>query len=64
MEAFGHEFDSLYQHFFDRVYESIAPDLFSAIYLTGVVCKLLRQPEGLPSAHLKDRGCGFLRHKK
>lgn len=44
--------------------KAIAPDLSSAVYLDGMVCRLLRQPKGLPSAHPKSSRCGFPVKKK
>lgn len=41
--------------------ETVAQGLPSTIYLADVVCRLLRQPKGLSSAHTKRSGCWFPR---
>lgn len=44
--------------------KAVAPGLPSAVYLVGVVYRLLRQPENLSSAHPKSSDCGSPYHKK
>lgn len=39
--------------------EHVAPNLHSVVNMTGMVCRLLHQPESLPSAHSKDSSYEF-----